>query len=79
MPQRDPRGCPNGACIATAEQALDLGCGPELVDDRFAAAWLTELVRACRLAAALFAATGYIEADCKRLEIAVCRLAGGCA
>src|SRR5262249_50255631 len=63
MPERDPRGCPNGACLVTAEKALDRGCGPDVVDDRSAAVWLTELVRACRLAAAALVASGYVDAD----------------
>jgi hypothetical protein len=76
MPKRDPRGCPNGACLAQAEKALDIGFGPDLVDDRSAVAWLTKLVRACRLAAAALVASGYIDADCEMVDTAVARLAG---
>jgi hypothetical protein len=76
VPKRDPRGCPNGACLSQAEKALDIGFGPDLVDDRSAAAWLTELVRACRLAAAALVASGYIDADCEMVDTAVARLAG---
>jgi hypothetical protein len=56
---------------------LDIGCGPDLVDDRSAAAWLTELVRACRLAATALVASGYIDADRDMVETAVARIAGG--
>ena len=75
LPEKDPHGWPNGSCLPTAEKALDLGRGPDLLDDRSGAAWMTELVRARRLDVALLVASGYIDADCEIVETAVARLA----
>jgi hypothetical protein len=52
-----------------------MGRGPDLLDDRSAAAWLTELVRGRRLDVAMLVASGYIDADCEIVETAVARLA----
>jgi hypothetical protein len=76
MPKRDPSGCPNGACLPLAEKALDIGFGPDLVDDRSAVARLTALVRACRRAAAALVASGYVDEDREMVDTAVARLAG---
>jgi hypothetical protein len=87
LPKNDRHyGC-FGECLPVAESALDRGCGRDdleldwlnRLDDRSAVACLSELVRACRVAAAALVESGYIDADREIVETAVSRLEGGCA